>query len=305
MELTPHEQAEMPRALVQKRTGGSSANGVEPDPVWTASPRVIAVASGKGGVGKTSLVANLAVAFAKTGCRVLAIDGDLGLANLDLALGVQAGPTMMDLLVGSAGIDDVLLTAAEGVAVLPACSGRYELANLGERDRHNLFAAIDKLDQRFDAVLVDTAAGIGSNAIAFAGAAQIVVVVANAEPTSLADAYAFIKVVSTRHRIKRVHVIANMVKGPSEGEDVYRRLCDLADRFLDVGLDYVGAVIRDGAVGRSVHAGVPVIIGEPRAPASHCIRSVAHKLAHLNDCEPPAGGIQLFWKRLLTWRTSR
>jgi flagellar biosynthesis protein FlhG len=263
------------------------------------APQVIAVASGKGGVGKTSLVANLAVAFANDGRKVLAIDGDLGLANLDLALGVAREHTLMDILSGRAGIEDVLVEAPAGVQVLPACSGQYDLANLEDQPRYALFSAIDSLEGRFDTVLIDTAAGIGSNAIAFAAAAQQVVVVATAEPTSLADAYALVKVLSTRCGIERVHVVANMVAGPAEGEEVYRRLCLLADRFLDVALDYSGAILRDAALRRSVHAGIPVVLSEPRASASRCFRGLAHRLAGGQQPIRASGGIQLFWRQLI------
>ncbi|MBI5509020.1 MAG: MinD/ParA family protein [Deltaproteobacteria bacterium] len=268
-------------------------------------PRVIAVASGKGGVGKTTLTANLAIAFARRGHRVLTIDGDLGLANLDLAFGLRPERTLLDLLEGSVPIEAVLATGPQGVALLPACSGRYDLANLADRERVSLFAAIDALERRYDTLLVDTAAGIGSNAVAFAGAAQQVVIATTPEPTALADAYAFIKVLWTRCRVTSVHLVANMVASEAEGEEVYRRMCDLADRFLGVGIDYLGAVVRDRALVRSVHAGVPLLIGEPRSPAARCIEAVATRLSAAPQTGAASGGIGLFWKRLLLREAAR
>lgn len=262
-------------------------------------PYVIAVASGKGGVGKTSLIANLAVAYGRQGLRVLALDGDLGLANLDMLLGIRPKHTFLDLMSSGADIDDILTPGPEGITVLPGCSGRYELANLSDQDRRRLFGAVDVLGERFDMLLVDTAAGIGSNAVYFAGAARQVVVVATPEPTSLADAYALIKILWERCRVAQVHLVANMVSSAAEGDEVYRRLCVLADRFLGVGIDYLGAVTRDQAVVRSIHAQIPLLIHDPNAAASRCIETIARKLTALTTGKEATGGISLFWERLL------
>lgn len=263
--------------------------------------QVIAIASGKGGVGKTNVVANLSVAMAKLGKKVLAVDGDLGLANLDLALGINPRRTFLDVVQGHAAIDDILTPAPGGVSVLPACSGRYELANLGEQQLHGLFSAIDTLETRFDTLLVDTGAGIGANAMTFASAAQKVVVVLNSEPTSLADAYAFVKVLSTRCVLSRIYVVTNMVRSASEGERVYERFAKLVDRFLNLSSCYLGYVAADNAIVRAICAGVPVVLGEPRSAAAQCLESIAHKLANDEESSLQPGGIQLFWKRLLGW----
>ncbi len=261
--------------------------------------RIIAVASGKGGVGKTQLVANLAVAFARQGRRVLALDGDMGMANLDMALGVTPQASIADLLDGTTTIDKVLVVAREGVTLLPAGSGRYELANLGDRERAGLFEAIDSLENQFDTVVIDVGAGIGGNAVSFAAAAQDVIVVANLEPTSLADAYALIKTLATKRGVKHVRVVANMVRNAAEGEEVYRRLSLLTSRFLSVGIDYLGYIARDSAVPRAVHAGVPVIVGEPKSGAGQCYLAIARKLAKTPaDAGFATGGVRLFWRWL-------
>ena len=262
--------------------------------------RVIAVASGKGGVGKTQLVANLAVAFAKSGERVLAIDGDLGMANLHIALGATAHSTIADVINGQASIDEVLTQAHEGVTLLPGGSGLYDVANLDDRGHHGLFAAIDQLDDRFDTVIVDTPAGIGNNAVGFAAAAQDILVVANLEPTSLADAYGLIKTLATERHVKHVRVVANMVRSAAEGEEVYRRLSLLVGRFLNIGIDYVGHVLRDPSVPRAVHSGRPVLIGEPDSHATHCFENIARKIQRTKiEAGFETGGVRLFWRRLL------
>lgn len=259
--------------------------------------QVIAVASGKGGVGKTSLVANLAVAFTAQGARVLAVDGDLGMANLHIAFGISPGRTVLDVLSGSVPIDQALVQAPGGVTLLSGGSGRFDVANLSERQQYSLFTTIDTLEDRFDVLLIDTAAGIGAPAVAFAGAAQQVVVVATPEPTSLVDAYGFIKVLCQRCGFKRVSMVANMVKSPREGEDLYGQLATLLERFLAVSLDYAGAIVSDVRVGRAIRTGSPVLVSGPSGPAARCIEDVARKLRHIPD--PDSGGIRLFWRRLL------
>ena len=201
----------------------------------SASARVIAISSGKGGVGKTSIVSNLAISFARQGAKVLAMDGDLGLANLDIALGLKPDLNLLDLFDETATIDEILTEGPEGITLLPGCSGRYDLANLDERDRYKLFQAVDTLENRFDLLLIDTGAGINSNAVSFAAAAQTIVMVADPDPTSLADAYAFIKVMAMECGTKKVQLIANRVAGAREGEEVHDRLSTLANRFLGLG----------------------------------------------------------------------
>lgn len=301
MDLRSQDQAASLRSLTRREVRATSATKPRPA-AWAEGPRVIAIASGKGGVGKTSLTANLAVAFAKQGARVLAVDADLGLANLDLALGVSPKYSMADLVDGAVGIDQVVTTGPHDVCVLPASSGRYDLANLSERQRLGLFTAIDQLEDRFDVLLVDSPAGIGANAVSFAAAAQQVVIVANNEPTSLADAYAFVKVMATKCGVKHVHLVANMVKSAAEGEEVFRRFSVLVERFLGISVEYLGPVLRDAGIQRAVCAGVPVLIGEPRTAGAQCITAVAKRLAESSQGETSAGGIRLFWKRLLGWR---
>jgi len=267
--------------------------------------RTIAITSGKGGVGKTNLCAGIAIALARSGARVLTLDGDLGKANLDIVMGVMPGRSLCDALSGQCGIEDVLVDGPEGIRILPTCSGRYELANMSDTERHGLFAAVDRLEDDFDVLLIDTAAGITSNAVAFAAAARDVVLVATPEPTSIADAYAMTKVLAKRHRVRRIRVLANMVQSPRQGEQVFRRLAHLTDRFLDVGTDYLGFVYRDEAVGKSVERGQPFLIAEPEAPASRCVAAIAAKLGLDADAPGDRGGVGLFWRRLLDTERDR
>lgn len=261
--------------------------------------RVIAISSGKGGVGKTSIAANLCLAFSELGQRVLAMDADLGLANLDICLGVSPVLSLLDLFDGDTTIDEILCEGPEGVILLPGCSGRYDLANLDDQQRYRLFESIDKLEDDFDVLLLDTGAGIGSNAISFAAAASEVIIVANPEPTSLADAYAFIKVASEEFSVKHFRVIANMVMNAKEAEEVYRRLADLCGRFLTAGVDFLGYIPRDSAVPKSVRTGTPFLIGSPNAPASGSIKRIAKKILSMPQSDRGSGGIRLFWRRVV------
>ena len=275
------------------------SNTASPSVEKPSNARVVAIASGKGGVGKTSLSANLAIAMGALGKRVLAMDADLGLSNLDLCFGVSPALTLLDVFDGFAPLSEVLCPVAEGVMLLPGCSGNFDLANLEVKKRYALFETIDTLEDDFDVLLLDTGAGIGSNAVSFAGAASDVVMVVNPEPTSLADAYAFMKVASGKYGVKKYSVVANRVTGAAEGEDVYRRLSDFTARFLTIGLDYLGYVPRDAAVTRAVRSGTPLLIGDPEAPASRCVHGIARKILSMPQDTSGSNGIRLFWKRVV------
>lgn len=263
------------------------------------SPTVIAMTSGKGGVGKTNLSVNLAVALANHGARVLGIDADLGLANMDIVMGIAPTYTTAELVRGDATIDDVLIEGPNGVWVLPGASGQYDLANLTDVQRVALFDAVDSLDDRFDVVVVDTGAGVGSNAIGFASAARDIVVVVTPEPTSVADAYGMLKVLCTRCAVRRVKVLTNMVDHDAEGEQVFRRLASLATRFLNISLDHIGSVPRDEAIGRAVMRGEPVLLAYPGSRAATAINKVAGCLLADDRPDERQGAMRLFWRRLL------
>lgn len=263
------------------------------------SPTVIAISSGKGGVGKTNLSVNLAVALGQRGARVLCIDADLGLANMDILMGLAPTATTSDLVRGDATIDEVLLEGPQNVWLLPGASGQYDLANLNDQQRQSLFTAIDSLDEDFDAVVVDTGAGVGTNSVGFASAAKDIIIVVTGEPTSVADAYGMIKVLSVRCGVRRVKILTNMVRSAAEGERVYRRLASLADRFLQISLDFLGHIPRDPMVERAVMRGEPFLLSHPDCPAARACTSIAGKLANSTDVDDRQGAIRLFWRKLL------
>jgi flagellar biosynthesis protein FlhG len=263
------------------------------------APRVLAVTSGKGGVGKSFISANLGLCLAATGRKVLMIDADLGLANLDLMLGVAAKDSIREVLNDDTPISEAIAKGPRGVSLLSACSGDFDIAEMDEKSRLSLFNAIDSLESDFDTLLIDTGAGIGSNAIGFAAAAQQVLVVVTPDPASMADAYAMIKVLNTRCGVKRVNLVVNMASGPQEAEMIVERILNLVARFLDVSVIPVGFVYRDEAVRRSIRACEPLVMKYPKAPVAASLRALTQRLLAEDPGESSWGGPQLFWKKIM------
>jgi flagellar biosynthesis protein FlhG len=259
---------------------------------------VIAVASGKGGVGKTNLTANLAVALARRGLRVCVVDADLGLANLDVLLGLSPAASLRDVLQGERRLRDIMVEGPAGIRIVPAASGFEELTTLTAADRQRLLDEIETLDDSMDALLLDTAAGISPNVLYFAAAAADVLIVITPEPTSLTDAYALIKVLSARYGRREFLVAVNMAAGSSDAEAAFARLSRVAGRFLSVRLEYQGYVPYDDAVPRAVRRQEPVVLDAPGTPASLAVTELARRLAG-RPAPAPSGGLQFFFRRRL------
>lgn len=261
--------------------------------------RVVAIASGKGGVGKTNLAANLAVKAAKAGQRVLVIDADLGLANVEILYGLTPRYHLGHLLDGSHTLEEVMAEGPHGIRILPAGSGVQTLSHLNDEQKLRLVSALDVLEDSFDLVLVDAGAGIGDNVIFFVGAAQEAILVISPEPTSMTDAYAALKVLSTDAGVRSFNIV--VMQSPSEiaGKSIFQKLSSVAGRFLDVRLRYLGSVPRDENVHRAVMAQRPLVDLFPLSPASRAISGVTDTL--LNTPPPPTldGGLKFLWSRVL------
>ena len=261
--------------------------------------RVIAITGGKGGTGKTTIAVNLATALAQSGKRVLLFDGDLGLANVDVLLGLTPRCTIEQVLRGERQLEEILVKTPGGVEVIPGGSGVARLAALGAPEHAALIRACSALPQAFDAMIVDTAPGLAESVLHFTQAAHEALIVLRDEPASLTDAYAVIKVLSRDFGLQRFRILVNMLRGNEQGAGVFRRLQRVADRYLDVQLDYVGDVPEDACVAKAVRAQRSVIEAYPGSPASRAFK----KLAATADTWPmpssPSGRLQFFLERTL------
>jgi flagellar biosynthesis protein FlhG len=262
--------------------------------------RVIAVSSGKGGVGKTNSVVNLAVAFALIGKKVLLMDADLGLGNIDILLGLAPKYNLGDLIKGDKSIEEVVVEGPAGIKILPATSGVQELTELATEERLALSAHIEAMDIDIDILIIDTGAGISSNVLFFNVAAQEILIVVTPEPTSLTDAYALMKVLLMKHGERHFKLLVNTVKSKREGLEVYRKISLAAERFLNISLDYVGCVLYDENVLKAVVQQKAVLDIFPRSRASMCYKEIAAGLsAHPPEEGDIKGGLQLFWRQML------
>jgi len=282
------DQAQRLRELAARARPDDGAIGAPPG-------RVLTVASGKGGVGKTNLVANLGAALARRGQKVTLLDADFGLANLDILLNLNPGRNLGHLLRGEVQADQVVLEPLPGLRVIPGASGVQGLADLDGDERRALLASLAPLTAGQDFLLVDAAAGIGRNVVDLCRAAGEVLLVTNAEPTSLTDAYGLVKVVWARDSGVAVRLVVNGVAGPEEGRAVHAKLDQVVARFLQRRLSYLGHIARDEHVARSAQRQTPFVLAYPRCPASRCVEALAGAL--LESVSAPAD--QGFWHRLL------
>ncbi len=269
-----------------------------------APPRVMAVTSGKGGVGKSNIVANLGLALTRLGYRVLLIDADLGLGNLDILLGLTPQYTIHEVLSLQRSLSQVIVDGPGGLKILPACSGLPELVELDEFQKVFLLNELDHYSEKIDLVLIDTGAGISRNVLFFNLAAQERILVANDQPTSLIDAFALIKIMVTRYDQNRFKLVVNGVTPPREAEAVYRALLRLAEQFLgrEISLEYLGFIPFDESVRQAVMRQQPVLTLYPEAPASKSFTRIAR---HLQELPPPGavdGSIKFFWRRLMGYQ---
>jgi flagellar biosynthesis protein FlhG len=265
--------------------------------------RVIAVTGGKGGVGKTNVSANLAVAMAELGRQVMLLDADLGLANVDVVLGLHPLHDLSHVIRGERELAEIVMEGPGGLRIVPGASGVKEMAGLSPAEHAGLIRAFSDLGADLDTLIVDTAAGISDTVISFARAAHEVLIVVCDEPASLTDAYAMIKLLNRDHGQSRFRVLANMVQTSQEGHDLYNKLCRVADRYLDVMLGYLGSVPHDEYLRKAVRSQRPVVQAYPRSRVAQAFRSLARKVDAWPVPEGANGQLQFFVERLIQYST--
>ena len=261
--------------------------------------QVIAIASGKGGVGKTSVSVNLATAMAMSGKQTMLLDGDLGLANVDVMLGLQPTCNLAHVIEGKCTLEETILQGPAGLMVIPASSGRKNMAELNRVENAGLIRAFSELSRPLDVLVVDTAAGIADSVISFTQAAQEVIVVICNDPSSLTDAYALIKVLNRDHGVERVQVLANMVQNLTEAKEVHESLRRVAERFLDVTLNFMGFVPQDEWLKRALRRQQTVVQAYPNSPSAQAFFNLAKKAETWGSPKGARGNLEFFVERLV------
>jgi flagellar biosynthesis protein FlhG len=261
--------------------------------------RVISVTSGKGGVGKSNVVSNLAIALSAQGKKVLLIDADLGLGNLDVLLGLSPVYNLNHVLNGEKSLSEILIDGPAGIKIIPAGSGVQEFTSLGQHEKLKLLDELDMLEEQFDIMIVDTEAGISENVTYFTVAAQEIIVVVTPEPTSITDVYALIKLLATRYSEHHFKVLVNMAKDSEDALEVFRKLANVAGRFLDISLDYLGCVVKDDKVVEAVKRQKAVTELFPESEAATCFATLAKRVIENTRKTRLKGNIQFFFRRFL------
>ena len=271
--------------------------------------RVITVTSGKGGVGKTSFSVNLAIQLHRLGKRVVVLDADFGLANIEIMLGIRPKYNLADLMFRGKSIQDVMTYGPEGIGFLSGGSGINEMANLNREQVFWLIQKMEELDKQADVIIVDTGAGIGDSVLEFVAASEEVLLVATPEPTSITDAYALLKALNRNSSYMPektvVKMIANQVRGKKEADELFQKLGVVVNKFLDIDIDYLGAIPYDVNMQRAVMHQKPLSVTDPDALASQSVEKIALSLLDMEKEKPRAVGIKQLFSNVIRMKFNR
>jgi flagellar biosynthesis protein FlhG len=297
------DQATQLRSLVRERSGtpaagGAAAPGAAPRAVRKRAS-VIAVTSGKGGVGKSNIAVNLAIQFAAAGKAVVLLDADLGLANADVLCNVDLRSNLAHVIARKKELHEVMVDAPGGFSLIGGASGLARMADLTDSDRQRLVDAMGQLEAHADVILIDTGAGISPNVLSFTRAADHVLVVTTPEPTAITDAYAVVKVLSRDDGgERRVSLLVNQVRSANEAKIVHGRIAQVAKQFLGVSVLDAGYVMTDEAVPQAVRRRMPFVLANPSSPASKCVAQLAMRLQQGVGAAAESAG---FFNRMGRW----
>jgi len=261
--------------------------------------QVIAVTSGKGGVGKTNVVANLGYALSKLNKRVLILDADVGLANIDILLGLTPKYTIQHVLSGEKPVSEIMVPGPGGMKILPASSGIQELSDLSSAEKLCLLSELNSLHDQTDVLLIDTSAGISSNVMYFNLAAQEILVVVSPEPTSITDAYAMMKVLCLKYSTSHFRLLVNSARSAAEAQEVFNNLSLVGQKFLNLSIDYWGYIEQDEYVAKAVRQQKALVELYPHSPASKCFSALARKVCENRPNNRSRGNIRFFWNHFL------
>lgn len=261
--------------------------------------RAIAVTSGKGGVGKSNISINMGIGLATMGRQVLLLDADMSLANVDILLGLQPRYNLSHVISGERTLEEILVDGPCGLKVIPAASGIQRMSELSSAEQAGIIRAFSEFNQDFDFLIVDTAAGISSSVVNFARACQDIIVVLCDEPTSLTDAYAFVKLLNRDYGIYRFHVVANMVQNAAQAQALFVKLCKVTDRYLDVTLTLLGAIPHDNFLRRAVQKQSAVVQAFPQCAAAQAFHQLAKRVDNLPLGSEGSGQLAFFVERMI------
>ncbi len=262
--------------------------------------RTISITSGKGGVGKTTITSNLALRLAQTGNKVLVFDGDLGMANVDILYGVKTTGSIYDVIRGERTIQEIMVEVAKDVYLIPGGSGVLEFNHLNGFQRRAMIEAVGQLPQDFDYLLIDTAPGIAENVLYLNAAAQTIAVVITPDPASLADSYALIKVLHQKYRENKFSIICNQVRDESEGVGLYQRFNDVVNKFLYIGLDYLGSIPMDPALRKATQMNRLIMRHDAASESAKALKNICTEIeCAVDNRNITKGGLQMFWEQVV------
>lgn len=260
--------------------------------------KVLAIASGKGGVGKTNIAANLAVCLAAAGKKVAVFDADFGLANLDIVLGVNSKYNLSHFVKGCRSLEGICQPAGAGVDIICGLSGIEHLADMSDFARERIIRALEVLSDNYDVVIVDTSAGIGKSVQVFCMASDHTVLVTTPEPAAITDVYILLKALAIKRYDGRLSLLVNMAESITEGKKVYRQIALAATQFLNIQLHHAGVLVRDEHVSLAVKKRQPVVLEYPRCTAAQALMTVAARLSKVSVNNTTG---QSFFKKVVSW----